>query len=75
MLTTFAKKHIPYTFDWILNMALSNTAKKLSHLKDISPDIKLFASLFLSGKFCFVAQMRKNMLQKEVYDWTFEVIY
>ena len=56
-------------------MALSNTAKKLSHLKDISPDIKLFASLFLSGKFCFVAQMRKNMLQKEVYDWTFEVIY
>ena len=38
----FCKKAPPQTFDWVLNMALINTVKKI-HLKYIS---QLFGSLF-----------------------------
>ena len=47
--------------------------KNNSHLTYISPVIKLFVFLFLLCVFHFVTQIRKNMLQKEIKDWTFEV--
>ena len=57
-------------FGWVLNKSLGISVKKNSHLKDISPVICFFI-LIMHILFCRTNQ--KNVLQKEIKDWTFEV--
>ena len=52
-------------------MALGNTVKQITHLKDISPVLKNFV-FFRIINILFCCKNQKNMLQEEIKDGTFE---
>ena len=55
-----------------LNMSLGNTGQK-TFKRHLLNHVKHFVSLFLSSIFSSVEQIKKNVLQNEIKDLTFEV--
>ena len=56
-----------------LNTSLGNTIQKGTFKRHLHNHIKHSVSLFLSCVFYFLEQIKKNLLQNEIKDLTFEV--